>query len=231
MNDYKDDTLIRIQNEIKENLKREKELKSGYAKINGHDHNSSLVIESKGNSNSSTLRRFIPNTNTKGVMQKFFKSRGKVNSLKQTDSKGHFINDAAFCPAKLIVEKGKPLRNGYIPTKEKIVKELLDFQSRETELRNERIKSQSDLMTALELESSDFKWGNGVGDILKAGKSLSSLHLLDEEEMQENNFSAPSSLKPSRSLAALCDLSDEEVEIPGTHSLIMQFEKMRTKEN
>ncbi|KAG5873465.1 hypothetical protein JTB14_007859 [Gonioctena quinquepunctata] len=228
MNKHKNNTLSRIQNEIKENLEREKELKNGHSIMNGNNPNGALIIEPKG-SNSSGFRRFIPNTNTKGVMQKFFKSRGKLSL--PAYSNGNSIDDAAFQPAKIVVEKGKPLRNGYVPAKEKIVKELLDFQLRETELRNERIKSQSDLMAALELEDScESEWGTRIGDTLKPGKSMSCLYQPEDDEVLVNNHSAPSSLKPSRSLAALCDLSDEEIDVPGTHSLIMQFENMKTKE-
>ncbi|KAJ8981146.1 hypothetical protein NQ317_013811 [Molorchus minor] len=246
MNSSGSNTLDRIQREIKENLDREDELKNGHSYklyngngINSNSENLHKQIDSpsptinriNGEPKSNGFRRFTPNT--KGVMQKFFKTRGKtsLSSIKSTGSQNGWINDAAFQPAKLTVEKGKPLRKGFVPTEEKIVKELQDFQIREAELRKERRKSQPNLMAALELEEYELDLENGVKDtrVLKPAKSMASLYkAADEEEVQQHS-SAPCSLKPARSLAALCDLSDDE-EMPGTYSLIMQFENMKSKE-
>lgn len=225
-------TLDKIQREIQETLEREDELKNGYSKLcneNGENINgipnrndSPTSIGSNESQKSNGLRKFIPNTNTKGVMQKFFKSRGKVSmsSIKSTQSSSNgWVSDAAFQPAKVTVEKGKPVRNGYVPAEEKIVKELQEFQIREAELRKERRKSQPNLMAALELEESELEPENDFKEntILKPAKSMANLYKSEEEEMQQNH-SAPCSLKPARSLAALCDLSDDEIEMPGNFS-------------
>ncbi|KAJ8933486.1 hypothetical protein NQ318_016866 [Aromia moschata] len=211
-------------------MDREDELKNGYVKLqNGSDvnnKNSDKLSDSPTVNGSNEVqkatngfRRFTPNTNTKGMMQKFFKSRGKVNvsSIKSVDTQNGWISDAAFQPAKLTVEKGKPLRNGFVPAEEKIVKELQEFQIREAELRKERRKSQPNLMAALELEEAELDLENDFKEakILKPAKSMANLYKPEEEEVHQNNNSAPCSLKPARSLAALCDLSDDEVEMPG----------------
>ncbi|CAG9822928.1 unnamed protein product [Phaedon cochleariae] len=221
MNNSKKSTLDLIQNEIIENIRREKELKNGFSSMSNPDciknNNNSVEIKTNGVSNTNgSIRRFTPNPNTKGVMHKFFKNRGKVSSslLKSTDSQNNWYSDASFEPAKLTVEKGKPLRNGYIPAEEKIVKELLDFQVRETELRNERRKSQPDLIAALELEGYQSET-----NVLKPSKSMASLY--QPEEGLRDISSAPSSLKTARSLAELCDISDEEVDMPGKHNSIL----------
>ncbi|KAJ8919489.1 hypothetical protein NQ315_002110 [Exocentrus adspersus] len=232
-------TLDRIQKEIQETLEREDELKNGYSKLsngNGpHPDNGTVKridsptssISSNDSQKSNGFKKFTPNTTTKGVMHKFFKSRGKVSmsAIKSSQSNG-WASDAAFQPAKVTVEKGKPVRNGYVPAEEKIVKELQEFQIREAELRQERRKSQPNLMAALELEEAELEM---EGSVLKPAKSMASLYKAEEDEVQ-GNHSAPCSLKPARSLAALCDLSDDEAEMPGTYSLIMQFEGMKGKE-
>lgn len=239
-------TLDKIQREIQETLEREDELKTGYSKLcNGNGENvnnngiptrndSPTSIGSNESQKSNGFRKFTPNTNTKGVMQKFFKSRGKVgmSSMKSTQSNSNgWVSDATFQPAKVTIEKGKPVRNGFVPAEEKIVKELQEFQIREAELRKERRKSQPNLMAALELEESEQELENGFKEnsILKPAKSMASLYKPEEEDVHQNH-SAPCSLKPARSLAALCDLSDDEIEMPGTYSLIMQFESMKSKE-
>lgn len=172
-------TFERIQNEIRENLEREKELKNGHSSLNEVSY--LLKEESTSVSNGTNgitpksngfTRRFIPNTNTRGVMQKFFKNRGKVSQSALNPAESQHT----FAPAKFTVERGLCLRNGFVPTEEKIVKELLDFQKREMELREERRKSQPDLMKALELEENQSKCCNGTTNMLKSAKSLSNLY-------------------------------------------------------
>lgn len=229
-------TLDKIQREIQETIEREDELKNGYSKMyNGNGENinnngmpnrndSPTSIGSNESQKSNGFRKFAPNTNTKGVMQKFFKSRGKVgmSSIKSTQSNSNgWVSDAAFQPAKVTVEKGKPVRNGYVPAEEKIVKELQEFQIREAELRKERRKSQPNLMAALDLEESEVEPENGFKEssVLKPAKSMANLYKSEEEEVQQNH-SAPCSLKPARSLAALCDLSDDDIEMPGNFPFV-----------
>ncbi|CAH1985133.1 unnamed protein product [Acanthoscelides obtectus] len=247
MNGTGQTTLDKIQNEIRENLKREDELKSGYrngvktvAQEKGTDITSSQSTEStesKPVSKMNGFKKYTPNISKKGVMQRFFKSRGKVGVTSQsTDAHSVWISDATFQPAKITVEKGgKPLRNGYVPAEEKITKELQDFQIREIELRKERFKSQPDLMASLDLEDSELESivSNG-SSILKPAKSMANLYQSEDDEQSEGSSvmgsSAPGSLKPARSLAALCDVSDDEA-LPDTHSLIMKFEHMKVKNN
>lgn len=201
------------------------------------------------------FRRFTQNASAKGMMHKFLKSRGKLtkSSINTNPTQSNWISDAAFKPAKMTVEKGsKPLRNGFVPAEEKMKRELQEFHQREMELREERKKSQPNLMAALQLEEeNEFEnmgmspWNSG----LKPAKSMANLYSNSDEGFEDNSSSTGGSLKPARSLAELCDLSDEEGGLPGkyilfifisivrdgafgflgTHSLIMQFENMQFK--
>nr|CAH7767946.1 unnamed protein product [Callosobruchus chinensis] len=225
MNGTGQSTLDKIQNEIRENLRREDELRNGYQ--NGVK---TVAMENNTSSHSSTaskpfskmngFKKFTPNISKKGVMQRFFKSRGKVGVASLSpDAHSVWISDATFQPAKITVEKGgKPLRNGYVPAEEKITKELQDFQIRETELRKERFKSQPDLMASLDLEDSELdSIVSSSSSMLKPAKSMANLYQSEDEEQSEGSSvlgSAPGSLKPARSLATLCDVSDDE-ELPG----------------
>lgn len=255
-------TLDKIQNEIRENLKREDELKKGHLiQENGNNSNRSSLNGSdveittngysatttndsleKVNGSLSTLngsvqngavkanvissapndtikangfRKFIPHNGSKGVMQKFIKSRGRlgVTSLKKTQEVNDvWYNDTILDPPKINPEKGKPVRKGYIPAEEKIERELTEFQQREEELRKIRWQSQPDLMAALEKEEQEeSEWVNSLKDYktIKHTKSTANLYQTDDD-VRSQDSSAPSSLKPARSLAELCDLSDEE---------------------
>lgn len=167
-------------------------------------------------SNTNGFRKFIPNTASKGVMQKFIKSRGRLSTLpikKSNEINGNWYNDDVFEPLKVNTEKGKPIRKGYIPAEEKIERELTDFQQREEELRKIRRQSQPDLMAALEREEEEeeSEWKNGFKEYKtsKHTKSMANLYQVDDDTRSQDS-SAPSSLKPARSLAELCDISDEE---------------------
>ncbi|KAF7285314.1 mitotic spindle positioning protein meduse [Rhynchophorus ferrugineus] len=230
-------TLDRIQLEIKECIEREKELKNGYSKVPSENTNDNLSQTSNislSRSNTNGLRKFIQNTTSKGVMHKFLKSRGKLNvaPINATTNKSNWTSDAAFTPAKITIEKGSKLpRNGFVSAEEKMKKELQDFQQREAQLREERRKSQPNLMAALqseeerEFENSDFYYNGN----LKAAKSMANLYNNSDDGFEDTNSSTGGSLKPARSLAELCDVSDDDSGIPGTHSLIMQFENMQFK--
>lgn len=246
-------TLDRIQLEIKESIQREKELKNGYSiekpNTNGHingettvngvnNHSKTVPLTESKNlilnrSNTNGFRKFTQNTSgAKGVMHKFLKSRGRLSmsSIKADNNHGSWASDAAFTPAKITVEKGsKPLRNGYISAEEKMKKELQDFQQRELQLREERKKSQPNLMAALQLEEENEYEDYGSLNGLKATKSMANLYNNSDDGFEDNSSSAGGSLKPARSLAELCDISDDEGGLPGTHNLISQFENMRFK--
>lgn len=248
-------TLDRIQKEIKETLQREDELRSKYEKLHNSNSNGK-IIDTNGNDNvsettttdavqlqtngTSTIpklngwRRFTPNTTKRGVMQKFLKMRGRVSQPTMA-SKGAPTNGWTFDqPARISMEQGRPPRNGFVPAEEKMRRELNEFQKREEELRQERRKSQPDLMASLQMEEqNEFGFANNG---LKSAKSMANLYISgnddgkDEIDFRESYSSAPCSLKPARSLAALCDVSDDELEMPGTYSLIMQFEKMKSQQ-
>lgn len=243
-------TLDKIQREIRETLKREEELRNEYLKqhnengtdcreveepeksrtngnhekVNGMEQNSDKIMTQPAKSNG-FIRRFTPNVPTKGVMQKFFKSRGKVSaSALKSENKNQngWSSEMSFEPPKLTIEKGKPIRNGFIPAKEKIVREVSDFRQRESELRKIRRKSQPDLMAALQLEENLIsEWESSVREEkpLKHAKSIANLYQPEEDEILQNN-SAPCSLKPACSLAALCDVSDDELEMPGKKTFV-----------
>lgn len=250
-------TLDKIQREIRENLKREDELKKGHliqengnhsnrSSLNGTDVEisanvySATIIESSekvsvpnglvqngairtnGISSAQTeapktngFRKFVPHNASKGVMQKFFKSRGRLGVTpiqRNKEVNDNWYNDTILDPPKVNPEKGKPVRKNYIPAEEKIERELTDFQQREEELRKIRWQSQPDLMAALEKEEHDeSEWVNGFKDYKnpKHTKSTANLYQTDDDSRSQDS-SAPSSLKPARSLADLCDLSDEE---------------------
>lgn len=206
---------------------------------------SKLVSNGTTNRTAPAGRLFTPNSvvSTKGMMQKFLKSRGRINSTsvllnnKKSDN-NNFVYE--FQPAKVTAEIGKSPRNGFISAEEKMRRELQEYQLREQELRRERRKSQPDLMAALEAEDEDNTnvFSPEKPSNLKSAKSLVSLYKNnedsedDEEPIPKSNLSnGGSNLKASRSLAALCDISDEELDTPGTYSLIMQFEKLKSQQD
>lgn len=142
-------TVQRIQQEIRENVQREKELRTGYSQLNGNSHsftnnynnndksenmngysaNNNKPVLQRAQSTSTLsvaaepqkngFRRFTPNQNAKGVMQRFIKSRGKLN-ITSIQANGRSANswtngDAMIEPARVTVEPGKRIRNGYVP--------------------------------------------------------------------------------------------------------------------
>lgn len=228
-------TLLKIQQEINEVAQRENELRSVHENINGDTTNPRLLQRTTSTpaiptSNGVNTRRYIPNTNTKGVMQKFFKMRGKINTVTalnnsiQPEPKSAWLPPLEVVttpPSKALIPQDKPLRKGFIPIQDRIKSELRELKNREDELRSERRKSQPDLMAALSIEEDENISRSPSPTIGKLRPARSLSHLLDEEYSLEIN-SAPSSLKPARSLAQLCDAADEEIESP--KSLIQQWE-------
>lgn len=224
-------TILKIQQEINEVAQRENELRVAHQnsiedeRVLHRTVSNPTIHSVNGVSN----RRYIPNTNTKGVMQKFFKMRGKISTVSAMNSipmepKNAWIAPEVVtnAPSKALIPTDKPLRKGFVPIQQRIQSELRELKDREEELRTERRKSLPDLMAALEAEDA-FDMSRSpsppVVGKLKSARSLS--HLLDEEYPTEIN-SAPSSLRPARSLAELCDAEDEEINSP--RSLIEQWE-------
>lgn len=238
-------TLQRIQQEIKESVEREEELRKGYSQLNGINgstakptliraQSTSVLNESDAPPTKNGFRRFTPNPSVRGVMHKFIKSRGKLNlSTIQTNGNGYHPPASApwtpneiIEPAKIAVDPGKCIRKGYIPIQQRMQQELQEYSEREKELRNERKKSQPNLMALLDaVESSSSSPEPERRLILKGARSMSQLYDGNTDEFPEDTVSAPPSLKPARSLAQLID-AEEAVEVPGTHSLILQFENM-----
>lgn len=227
-------TLLKIQQEINEVAQRENELRITH--LNGSAPRNITPIQNGENPRvlqravstpvESTGRRFVPNT-TKGVMQKFFKTRGKmtaVAAMTNLTPKPAFIPQEVTTapPSKALIPTDKPLRKGYIPIQERIQSELREMKSREDELKTERRKSQPNLMASLEQESEpEISRSPSPQFIGKLRPALSMSHLLDEE-FPSDNSSPPPMLRPARSLAQLCDATDDEIESP--RSLIQQWE-------
>ncbi|GLV37344.1 uncharacterized protein CBL_10689 [Carabus blaptoides fortunei] len=198
---------------------------------------SALNVVTPPSVNGFAQRRFIPNPGGKGVMQKFFKTRGKISTVSAmttttngTSPKSPVVAwqppQTTESPAKALIPSDKPLRRGYVPVEERIQKELREMKNREEELKTIRRKSQPDLMAAIEAEqagsTASSRSVSPVGFItgkLRPARSFS--HLLDED-FPEDTVSAPPSLRPARSLAELCDAPDEDIESPRT--LIQQWE-------
>lgn len=254
------ETLLKIQNEINEVARRESELRELHQNaglrqnsLNGDSttktsreepkllqravSTSSLSSNSSngfGTTNGNAPRRFIPNS--KGVMQKFFKLRGKVNAVSAINNTGPISapktawKDEVVVspPVKALIPSDKPLRKGFVPVEARILTELREMENREQELKTERRRSQPNLMASLENSDEELIESRtpspAIFNKLKPARSLS--QLLDEEYSNDN--SPPTSLKPARSLAQLCDVSDEE--IVSSKSLIKQWES-RIKES
>lgn len=239
-------TLQRIQQEIKESVQREEELRKGYSHLNGNNGvhvngsamkpmlvraQSTSVLNEPELPAKNGFRRFTPNPHAKGVMHKFIKSRGKLNisTIQNNNNNNNHTplipwNGATEIiePAKITVDPGKCIRKGYVPIEQRMRQELQEYSEREKELRNERKKSQPNLMAFLDAIESP----QPPRRLLKGARSMSQLY--DPEELPEDTVSAPSSLKPARSLAQLID-GEEAVEVPGTLSLILQFENLNQR--
>ncbi|KAF2899910.1 hypothetical protein ILUMI_06274 [Ignelater luminosus] len=240
-----DATLQLIQREISEVVQRENELRASYSRSesengistsNGSDANNiskppldrttSTPAFTNGHSSSvSTGRLFTQNPTTKGVMQRFIKSRGKLSTMSTTTNKSQpapnsWINNQDFIePLKPMVPAGMQPRNGFVPVEERIRKEIQETQKRESDLRIERQKSQPNLLALLELHSPEPERS------LRSARSISQLSDFDS---YEESTSAPASLKAARSLAELCDV-DEETQPPGSLTLIKQWENIIQK--
>lgn len=248
-------TLLLIQREITELEQREKELREAKTKICDVNGNNNTIPLTNGNykndndsnftnsrpvliraQSTSTLninpshvdfRKFNINGSSKGLMQRFINSRGKLvpkntinlNNAIQTKPTWS-IPDVT--DAMRIVPTSEPLkreRRGYVPVQERMKKELQDIYNRELELKAERRKSQPDFISLYEDTEPEPK------TTLRAAKSMAQLY--DPADYPEETVSAPSSLKPARSLAELCDAADEELPTPS--NLIAQWEQIIKK--
>lgn len=232
----KDATLALIQREINEVMERENELRTNYHRTgsscettnnsngicNGAkvplDRSQSVPYLTNGNTpkNAKNANRlFTQNIPTKGVMQRFIKSRGKMNafinsSKTQPPSPTWTDFEEIIKPAR--VTPGIHPRNSFVPVEEKIRREFYDMEQRERELRFEREKSHPDLLAALDSSSPE-------PERTSLRSAMSVLQLNDFE-------TSPNSLKGAKSLSDLCDIDNDEEVPPGSGSLIKQWEKL-----
>lgn len=181
-------------------------------------------------------RKFTPQTGTKGLMQRFIASKGKmtINSsvpmspVSMSPLVAAYTPPIAFTPSPIItvppvlaptvitrMPEGKPVRKGYVPVEEKIQKELREMKDREHELKRMRKKQRpfdielSDNETSSESEDDEEIPMPGK---LKATKSIGELYEALNDELRspspKNSSGQESlgSLKPAKSLAELCEL-------------------------
>lgn len=229
-------TLELIQREISEVVQREKELKEKYLQSelrNGGEKNGDTVPtngelvnkEQPSNSIKKSNRLFTQNAATKGVMQRFIKSKGKLNLMSPgannpiaspTQPFTNFVNFEVY-EVTPVISTGMQTRNGFVPVNERIKQELSEIERRESELRSERRKSQPDMMLYVESELEEFDRTD-----FQTTRSISQVDYGRTKESVSSN----TNLKPAKSLADLCNLEDEEVELPGSLSLIQQWENI-----
>ncbi|XP_059062002.1 uncharacterized protein LOC131854847 [Achroia grisella] len=199
-------------------------------------------------------RRFTPQNGTKGIMQRFITSKGKMPSspilpptptAKAPPTSPIFINPVSITPVTSPViippvaitrTPEKPIRKGYVPVEEKIQKELKEMKDREHELKRMRKKHKpfdlelSDNETSSESEDEDIP----LPGKLKATKSIGELYEALNEEIRSPSPSRNSSgqeslgsLKPAKSLAELCALEPgQEFLAPSSTRLIAQWESI-----
>lgn len=232
MNATGNETLERIQKEIKENLEKEEEWKRDLERLsnNNLENNNSQsnnnnapkvngtlkkqVSETNGKSSfsSQNVSKFIQNVKAKGVMHRFLKSKGKLTasnpSLNGNSTSNGNVPDFTYSPPRATSETGTLSRNGFVPAEVKMRNEVQEFQKREIELRKERRRSQPELMALLKLEEENQDEGY-------------------PEYSCSSSASSVSEMKSARSLADLCNTPEEELDAPGTFNLIKQFENLK----
>ncbi|XP_058834755.1 uncharacterized protein LOC131691967 [Topomyia yanbarensis] len=163
-------------------------------------------------------RRFNPNPNQRGIMQKFIASRGKLNKLQSTPgnngisntSSNHIIKiEQHVSPIELnrshillpptaistppVIERdsnGKPIRRGYIPVEEKIQKELRDLKNRESELK--RLRKQNRVVSQCNLLELCYESDSGED-------------LSDEDITEGIVYPLSRKLRPTKSIGELCE--------------------------
>ncbi|XP_058460735.1 uncharacterized protein LOC131436183 isoform X4 [Malaya genurostris] len=169
-------------------------------------------------------RRFNPNPNQRGIMQKFIASRGRLNKLQSTP--GNNVNSISslnsnhlmkieqhVSPIELnrsnmllpptaisappVIERdsnGKPIRRGYIPVEEKIQKELRDLKNRESELK--RLRKQNRVASQSNLVELCYE---------RYFSSDSGEELSDEDNTETIVFPLSRKLRSTKSIGELCE--------------------------
>lgn len=193
-------------------------------------------------------RRFAPQTGTKGIMQRFIASKGKLSVTSPvTPSPQTALSPPLIYPTTPVIAplvsppiitrtpEGKPVRKGYVPVEEKIQKELQEMKDREQELKRMRKKQKP-----FDLELSDDEINSESEDEeipppgkLKATKSIGELYEALNEDLRSpsprnsSGHDSLGSLKPAKSLAELCTLAPgEEFLAPSSTRLIAQWESI-----
>lgn len=197
-------------------------------------------------------RRFTPQNGTKGMMQRFIATKGKMPVTSPVGPPltppAAYAPPLAFTPSPIVAAplalspavitrtpEGKPVRKGYVPVEEKIQKELRDMKDREHELKKMRKKVRpfdlelSDNETSSESEDEEIP----IPGKLKATKSIGELYEALNEELRSpspRNSSGQESLgslKPAKSLAELCELGPgQEFLAPSSTRLIAKWESL-----
>lgn len=194
-------------------------------------------------------RRFTPQTGTKGIMQRFIANKGKLpaSSPVSTTPPSAIASPLALtsvtvaplvAPDPAVINRtpeGKPVRKGYVPVEEKIQKELREMKDREHELKKMRKKQKpfdielSDNETTSESEDEEIP----MPGKLKATKSIGELYEALNEDLRSpsprnsSGNESLGSLKPTKSLAELCDLGPgQEFLAPSSTRLIAQWESI-----
>lgn len=157
--------------------------------------------------------------NKKGLMQRFFKSRGNIDIKNSYQSP---MQDLILPPPR-ITENGLPSRNGFVPAEVKMRHEVLEFQKREKELRTERRKSQPELMAMLESEDETVIDFDGSENSSKT--SSGSLRTLDLFNSMESSLEVPGASNLIKHFENLsCNSEEENFDNNRMVNLIDQFE-------
>ncbi|XP_052860476.1 uncharacterized protein LOC128267630 [Anopheles cruzii] len=167
-------------------------------------------------------RRFNPNPNHRGIMQKFIASRGRLSKL--ANANGHtgaataaptmattkadpivpslvdlnrshlmILPSAISTPPSIERDSnGKPIRRGYVPVEEKIQRELRDLKNRECELKRIRKSNRN----ASQSDLLDMNY-----DTFESSEELS-----DEDNTDEPIYPMARKLRSTKSISELCDV-------------------------
>lgn len=248
----KEDPLSRIQREIIEVTEREREFKEGHFRINRLMSESTLEV-ARGERTERTLgravstsqllagtvapstpsplngysRRFAPQSGTRGIMQRFIASRGKLSPAQPSAPLPAASPPVSFVPVSppsppVVVRgpDGRPARKGFVPVEEKIQRELREMQDREHELKRQRRRPRSEL--DLDLSDDSELSEDDERPVLKPAKSIGELY---EAPDSLDSSGGGGGMKPARSLAELCALPPgQELETASSTRLIAHWE-------
>ncbi|XP_044730350.1 uncharacterized protein LOC123293556 [Chrysoperla carnea] len=178
-------------------------------------------------------KRFIPNPDQRGLMQRFIKSRGRLPLQPIAPKKDHYTTNYIIDPIKIQnIPPEKMTRKGYVPVEERIQKELREMQNREKELRAHRRKtlavSQPNLLAILDDNDNPSSPMDSPPSTPKLRGARSYANLCEDSSLPSDTVSAPSSLRPAVSLAQLCDDLNES-DVPTSSQLIAKFESIIQK--